>query len=171
MRAVPLLLRQQARSALGLHKCVYRVQRVLNMNPTTVEKCVESCSNVWSVLTRHVQILSFMLHRDYLVTQSTLFQKLLDPNYTPDGTVPPQTEPTKIPLTAPSTYSSFSDKGRSELPPGSGAPSANPAQPKASPVRINGAKILTTTTGVVTTIWLPLPDPNSFQVLAHWLYW
>ncbi|KAI5453160.1 hypothetical protein NCC49_006188 [Naganishia albida] len=87
------------------------------------------------------KILSFMLHRDYLVTQSTLFHKLLDPNYASNDAVPPQTEPTKIPLTAPSTYSSFSEKEGGDF------------------------------AGVATTVWLPIPDPNSFQVLAHWLYW
>jgi hypothetical protein len=136
------------------------------------ERCVvlRSCHQVLANSLR--QILSFMLHRDYLVTQSTLFQKLLDPNYTPSDAAPPQTEPTKIPLTAPSTCSSFAEKdGTGFSPKPGGVPSATPGQPRASPVRINGAKILTTPAGVVTTVWLPLPDPNSFQVLAHWLYW
>ena len=42
---------------------------------------------------------------------------------------------------------------------------------RAFPNRINGAKVLTTSSGNMTSVWLPLPDPYSFAVLAHWLYW
>jgi hypothetical protein len=116
-------------------------------------------------LTLFVQILSFMLHRDYLVTQSTLFQRLLDPS--PNAPA----DHVNTPMTAPSTQSSFIDrKDPVRDASANHGPGKSPTT-RASPNRVNGAKVLTTSTGNMTSVWMPLPDPNSFAVLAHWLYW
>lgn len=111
------------------------------------------------------QILSFMLHRDYLVTQSTLFQRLLDPS--PEMPA----DQIKAPVTAPSTHSSFAERKDLGTDGGNSQGPGKTPPLRACPNRINGAKVLTTSTGNMTSVWLPLPDPNSFAVLAHWLYW
>jgi hypothetical protein len=111
--------------------------------------------------------LSFFLHRDYLVTQSTLFQKLLDPTHNASSS----SAPVPMPATADPSMSSFPERNGSSQTARNVGAGGEPVTPGSAPIRINGAKILTTAPGALTTVWLPLPDPKSFGVLAHWLYW
>ncbi|KAJ9102450.1 hypothetical protein QFC21_002850 [Naganishia friedmannii] len=99
--------------------------------------------------------------------KSTLFQKLLDPSHNLSSAP----APVPMPSTANSSMSSFKEtNGSSETARNTGA-GGDPVTRGTAPIRINGAKVLATTPGTLTTIWLPLPDPRSFGVLAHWLYW
>lgn len=46
-----------------------------------------------------------------------------------------------------------------------------PSSAGAPPRIIKGARLLPTSIGEPLAVYLPLPDPASFSVLAHWLYW
>ncbi|KAJ9121647.1 hypothetical protein QFC22_002267 [Naganishia vaughanmartiniae] len=116
-------------------------------------------------LNKGPKFLTFFLHRDYLVTQSTLFQKLLDPSHNVTSA------PVPMPATADPSMSSFPERNGSSQTVRNVGTGGQPVTPGTSTIRINGAKVLTTTPGTLTTVWLPLPDPKSFGVLAHWLYW
>ncbi|KAK4690041.1 hypothetical protein P7C73_g42, partial [Tremellales sp. Uapishka_1] len=80
-----------------------------------------------------VRVLTFPLHRDYLITQSTLFRSLLS-----------------------STASHLDLPVSQSIPP--------------SPT-VKGSRVLPSPEGSPTSIFLPIPDPASFGVLVHWLYW
>ncbi|KAJ9125828.1 hypothetical protein QFC24_002612 [Naganishia onofrii] len=126
-----------------------------------------STSPTEAELDKGPKFLSFFLHRDYLVTQSTLFQKLLDPSRDASSS----SAPAPMPATANPSMSSFLERsGSSETARNTGV-GGDPVTPGTASIRINGAKVLATTPGTLTTVWLPLPDPKSFGVLAHWLYW
>ncbi|GFZ52123.1 hypothetical protein JCM24511_09896 [Saitozyma sp. JCM 24511] len=129
----------------------------------------------------HVVI--FPLHKDYLLTQSTLFRSLLssapdrshldlarslnpslfarrpDPRLAPSSLRPDphQSGPTSAPMAA----------GVDSTGPSSGG-----KQPDSrGPLRLRGAKLLPTRDGEPCSCWVPLPDPASFGVLLHWIYW
>jgi hypothetical protein len=103
------------------------------------------------------QLMTLDLHQDYLISQSSLFAQLLDHSAAnrraPASFDPPQSARTRRP--------SFTNSAS-----GSSAPTF---VQKADMIR--GAKVLKTPSHVPTTVWLPLPDPDSFPVLAHVLYW
>lgn len=48
-----------------------------------------------------------------------------------------------------------------------GRPSSAGAPPKV----VRGARLLPTSIGEPLAVYLPLPDPASFSVLVHWIYW
>ena len=86
-------------------------------------------------------VLVFPLHREYLVTQSTLLRTLL--------TTSPHLDLAALATSSP------------PLPEQSPSPSRT----------VRGARILPTRSGATVAIHVPLPDPASFGVLLHWLYW
>ena len=46
-----------------------------------------------------------------------------------------------------------------------------PSSAGALPRVVKGARLLPTSIGEPLAVYLPLPDPASFSVLVHWLYW
>lgn len=108
---------------------------------------------------RSIQLMTFNLHRDYLISQSALFQELLEGKPQPPRPAPSHQN---VPPSAPSDISTFA---RSEA---AGRSSSPRRQVKP---HTKGARVLHTPAHVPTTVWLPLPDPGSFAVLAHVLYW
>jgi len=36
---------------------------------------------------------------------------------------------------------------------------------------LKGAKLMATSSGEIPVAFVPLPDPESFGLLVHWLYW
>ena len=113
------------------------------------------------------QVLIFPLHEDYLITQSTLFRSLLSTTPHPhlDFALP---QPSPSPFKAQLRAESMSDP-RGPLTGGLSVPGGFAATQKL--VSRRGAKVLPTKQGEAVSVYVPIPDPGSFGVIVHWLYW
>lgn len=126
------------------------------------------------LLTVLSQALVFPLHRDYLIIQSNLLRALLSSGSSLDVTL--RTSPTRPVF--PGSPSPGAGPG-----PGSATPSSRSfptPRPSAAPRTLKGARVLPNATPphpqgsggpVPISVYLPLPDPASFGVILHWLYW
>jgi hypothetical protein len=93
-----------------------------------------------------VPVLEFPLHQDYLITQSKLLRLLLS-----------------------------SSPSHLDLPVARSSIAVHPSDPdpgKASQEgSLKGAKLMPTMTGEAPVLYVPLPDPEAFGLIVHWLYW
>ena len=90
------------------------------------------------------QVMVFSLHQDYLITQSKLFRLLLS------------SAPAHLDMPLPVRTALLDGE--------------DPTMP-VSESALKGARIVPTAQGEPTTIIIPLPDPESFGLIVHWLYW
>jgi hypothetical protein len=100
-----------------------------------------------------MKIVTFPLHADYLITQSTLLRSLL--------------VPTPSPRNSSASEASVSQRGQPVSTSGDVVKPITPPRDN----KTRGARVIDTPLGVPTTLWVPIPDPSSFGVIAHWLYW
>jgi len=93
------------------------------------------------------QVLVFHIHRDYIVTQSALLRQLLTATSPHRGTFP---------------QSPNTPQARS-------FPAPILRAPKEKTMR--GSRVLPQREGEPVSIYMPIPDPASFGLVLHWLYW
>lgn len=93
------------------------------------------------------QVLVFHIHRDYIVTQSALLRRLLTATSPSRATFP---------------QSPNTPQARS-------FPAPILRAPKEKTMR--GSRVLPQREGEPVSIYMPIPDPASFGLVLHWLYW
>ena len=97
------------------------------------------------------QVLVFHIHRDYLVTQSNLLRSLLTATSPFRPTFP---------------HSPNTPQARSFPTP---TPTPTLRMPKEKTMR--GSRVLPQREGEPVSVYMPIPDPASFGLVLHWLYW
>ena len=83
------------------------------------------------------------MHQDYLITQSKLLRHLLS------------STPAHLDMPVPQRTAIVAGEKRSPTTEG----------------RLKGARIISGLKDQPTTIIVPLPDPECWGLIAHWLYW
>ena len=92
--------------------------------------------------------------------------------HTPQARSFPHPHPSAI--SRPSGPGSASTPGFGPVPPGSATGTATGQGSRGGPsfgMSIKGARIIPSREGEPVSIFLPVPDPASFGVVLHWLYW
>lgn len=112
----------------------------------------------------------FPLHRDYLIIQSTLLRTLLS-NSSIDMVL--RTSPTRPSFASPRATSPVPAPGSATgTPQARSFPTPRPGPGAHMKERsLKGARVLPAKDGEPVSVFLPLPDPASFGVILHWLYW